>query len=157
MWYVKCSRKTELGYVTISEEGGCITGLSFDDSGIVSSNGTIDDAFVQLDEYLSRERKVFDLKYSLKGTEFQKKVWGALLRIPYGKIISYREEAEIAGNPNASRAVGNANGRNPIAIFIPCHRVIKSDGTLGGYSSGLDIKKRLLTLEGAEWTTEKSF
>lgn len=156
-WLVKCSRKTELGYVTITEDGGRITGLTFDDSGDVKSNHTLDDAFLQLEQYFSGERKEFDLRYSFQGTEFQKETWNALLRIPYGKVISYREEAEMIGRPDSFRAVGNANGKNPIAIFVPCHRVIKSDGTLGGYSSGLNIKRILLRLEGAEWTAGKSF
>lgn len=149
------SRKTSLGYITVSEENGCIVGLSFNDDGNNGKGAALDDAFVQLEEYLSKERKSFELKYRFTGTDFQKKVWNTLLKIPYGKTVSYSEEATMMGNANAYRAVGSANGKNPIPIFVPCHRVICSDGTLGGYSSGLKIKKKLLELEGVEWITER--
>ena len=101
----------------------------------------------QLDEYFAGRRKVFDLDLSPEGTEFQRRVWERLLEIPYGETISYGTLALRVGNPNASRAVGLANGRNPIAIIIPCHRVIGSNGTLTGYGGGLPTKQKLLELE----------
>jgi methylated-DNA-[protein]-cysteine S-methyltransferase len=106
-------------------------------------------AQLQLDEYLKGKRKRFELPLDIQGTEFQKKVWTALMEIPYGKTVSYQKLAKEIKNKNAVRAVGTANGRNPLCIVIPCHRVIASDGTLGGYSGGLDIKSKLLKLEQA--------
>lgn len=84
----------------------------------------------------------------LKGSEFEKKVWKAASKVPFGKTSSYREIAEHCGRPRAYRAVGNAMGKNPVLLLVPCHRIIKSDGSLGGFSVGLDLKKRLLNLEG---------
>jgi methylated-DNA-[protein]-cysteine S-methyltransferase len=101
----------------------------------------------QLDEYFAGRRKVFDLDLSPEGTPFQRRVWERLLEIPYGETISYGTLARRVGNANASRAVGLANGRNPIAIIIPCHRVIGSNGTLTGYGGGLPLKQKLLELE----------
>ena len=104
----------------------------------------------QLDEYFAGKRRVFELsRLALQpsGTAFQKRVWNALLQIPYGETISYGELARWIEQPNASRAVGLANGRNPISIIIPCHRVIGSNGKLVGYGGGLDRKKLLLEIE----------
>lgn len=101
----------------------------------------------QLREYFEGERKDFNLPLSPVGTKFQLKVWKALQTIPYGETRSYRQVAEIIGNPKACRAVGMANNRNPIAIIIPCHRVIGADGNLVGYGGGLDLKQQLLDLE----------
>lgn len=95
----------------------------------------------------------FTVQFDLKGTEFQKKVWLELFRIPYGTVISYRELAERIGHPKAVRAVGSANGKNPISIIIPCHRVIASGGGLGGYGWGLPIKTQLLQLEKVKLAT----
>lgn len=106
-----------------------------------------DRVFRQIDEYLKGIRKSFDFPYELRGTEFQKKVWRSLCRIPYGETRTYKQIAEAVGNPKASRAVGMANHKNPIAIAVPCHRVIGTDGTLVGYAGGLDMKKALLDLE----------
>jgi methylated-DNA-[protein]-cysteine S-methyltransferase len=106
-------------------------------------------AAAQLGEYLKGKRKTFDLPLKMNGTAFQVKVWKALQRIPYGKTCSYGEIAAKIGNPKACRAVGMANNRNPIAIIVPCHRVIGKDGSLTGYAGGLDIKKKLLKLEGS--------
>lgn len=102
----------------------------------------------QLDEYFKGKRQTFDLALDLKGTDFQKSVWKALLNIPYGTVKSYSEIAREIGLPNAARAVGSANGANPVPIVVPCHRVIAKNGTLGGYSGGLDIKRKLLNIEG---------
>ncbi len=101
----------------------------------------------QLTAYFNGELKRFDIKMDLKGTEFQKKVWQALAKIPYGETISYGELAEKIGNPRASRAVGMATGKNPVPIIIPCHRVIGKDGSLTGFGGGLDVKQRLLDIE----------
>ncbi|MDD2266872.1 methylated-DNA--[protein]-cysteine S-methyltransferase [Sulfuricurvum sp.] len=101
----------------------------------------------ELEEYFAGNRTVFTLPLNPNGTSFQKEVWETLLTIPYGKTISYASEAERFGNPKATRAVANANGRNPIAILIPCHRVIATGGGLGGYSGGLWRKEFLLSLE----------
>jgi methylated-DNA-[protein]-cysteine S-methyltransferase len=101
----------------------------------------------QLHAYFAAELEDFDLPLAPQGTAFQQKVWENLCRIPYGKTISYGELARRIGNPNASRAVGLANGSNPIPIVIPCHRVIGSDGKLTGYGGGLPIKEKLLALE----------
>ena len=105
-------------------------------------------AFAQLEEYLAGVRKKFDLPLAPAGTPFQRKVWDALLQIPYGQTRSYRQIAEAVNSPKGFRAVGMANNRNPIAVFIPCHRVIGADGSMVGYGGGLDIKKHLLRLEG---------
>lgn len=108
----------------------------------------LDLAVKQLNEYFKGERKDFDLPLSPQGTEFQQKAWKALIKIPYGKVWSYGEQAKFLKNPKASRAVGGANGKNPIPIIIPCHRVIGSTGKLTGYSGGMKMKVALLKLEG---------
>ena len=113
-------------------------------------------AIRQLEEYFSGTRKVFDLKLAPRGTAFQKSVWESLLAIPFGKAVSYSDIANAIGNPNAVRAVGLANGRNPIPIVIPCHRVIGKDGSLTGYGGGLPIKERLLALEGFDGVKQRS-
>jgi methylated-DNA-[protein]-cysteine S-methyltransferase len=101
----------------------------------------------QLDEYLRGERKIFQLPLSAKGTDFQREVWSALQEIPYGDTKSYSDIGDRIKRPKAVRAIGTANGRNPISIIIPCHRVIGKDGTLTGYAGGLKAKKILLELE----------
>ena len=103
----------------------------------------------ELEEYLSGKRRKFTFGLDLRGTDFQLACWRALLAIPYGETRSYADIARAIGKPNAFRAVGMANNRNPIAIVVPCHRVIASDGTLCGYGGGLDVKRKLLELEGA--------
>ncbi len=113
----------------------------------VSETKLIKEAHKQLEEYLNKKRKEFELPLLPQGTEFQLKVWNALKEIPYGQTCSYKDIAIKAGNEKASRAVGMANNRNPIAIFIPCHRVIGANGKLVGYAGGLDIKEKLLDLE----------
>ena len=110
----------------------------------------------QLDEYFAGRRRRFDLPLAPSGTPFQLRAWKALQDIPYGVTCSYGEQARAMGQPRAVRAVGAANGRNPIPIVVPCHRVIGGDGRLAGYAGGLDIKKFLIELEGrhvnaAEW------
>ena len=107
------------------------------------------DAVDQLKAYWEGDRHDFDIALRLNGTEFQQRVWQGLQEIPYGETWSYAELADHIGAHGAARAVGSANGQNPIAIIVPCHRVIAADGTLGGYGGGLDRKCFLLALEGA--------
>jgi len=102
----------------------------------------------QLAEYFRGERQHFDLPLGAQGTEFQRSVWGALSRIPHGETRSYRDIAQAIGKPSAVRAVGSANGRNPLPIVVPCHRVIGADGSLTGFAGGLQAKTCLLQLEG---------
>ncbi|HSL61326.1 MAG TPA: methylated-DNA--[protein]-cysteine S-methyltransferase [Desulfotignum sp.] len=108
----------------------------------------------QLDNYFNRTLTRFSLDFALDGTPFQRRVWQELAKIPYGTTISYGELARRIGNPAASRAVGMANAKNPIPIIIPCHRVIGADGTLTGFGGGLDVKQKLLALEG--WNPVRS-
>jgi len=103
----------------------------------------------ELEEYFAGKRRQFTFPLDLRGTEFQLACWRALLAIPYGEMRSYAEIARAVGRPQGFRAVGMANNRNPVAIVVPCHRVIASDGTLCGYGGGLEIKRKLLELEGA--------
>jgi O-6-methylguanine DNA methyltransferase len=103
----------------------------------------------ELEEYFAGARRQFTLALDLRGTDFQRACWQALLAIPYGETRSYADIARAVGRPRGFRAVGMANNRNPIAIVVPCHRVIASDGTLCGYGGGLDLKRKLLELEGA--------
>jgi methylated-DNA-[protein]-cysteine S-methyltransferase len=104
----------------------------------------------QLQAYFRGELREFDVPLALKGTEFQRRVWNALREIPYGETISYLQLAERIGNPRAVRAVGLANGSNPIPIIVPCHRVIGSDGSLTGFGGGISTKKKLLELESKQ-------
>jgi len=103
----------------------------------------------ELEEYFAGVRRQFTFPLDLRGTDFQLACWRALLAIPYGETRTYADIARAVGKPNAFRAVGMANNRNPVAIVVPCHRVIASDGTLCGYGGGLDLKRKLLELEGA--------
>jgi len=108
----------------------------------------LEQVMTQLDEYFRHKRQTFEIALAPRGTPFQTKVWHALLEIPYGQTASYKDIARAIGHPRAFRAVGLANGRNPIPIIIPCHRVIRTNGELGGFSSGLHIKRWLLKHEG---------
>lgn len=109
---------------------------------------TVRQAERELREYFAGRRKRFTVKLDLEGTDFQLTAWQAMRRIPFGKTISYGDQAKSIGKPKAFRAVGSANGRNPIPIIVPCHRVLAGDGSLGGYSLGLAMKRKLLALEG---------
>lgn len=149
------TKDTSIGKITVEEINGYISGIYFGDFSEISdeiylkkNTETIENVFLQLEEYFEGKRQEFDIKILMRGTEFQKKVWNALMEIPYGKAVSYKYIAEKIGNPNASRAVGNANNKNRIMILIPCHRVIGKDGKLVGYAGGLDKKKKLLEIEG---------
>ena len=141
--------ETVLGDVTFVEEDGALLVISMksDHGGKVTETPLIKDAFRQLSEYLIGERKEFDLPIRMRGTEFQKRVWRALLDIPYGETRSYKQIAEAIGNPKGVRAVGMANNRNQLLIVIPCHRVIGASGSLVEYGEGLEMKEFLLRLE----------
>ena len=142
---------TEIGRIKISEKDEKIIGLVFSDSKkeneIEKETELIKKAYKQLEEYLSGKRTEFDIEIEMIGTEFQKKVWKELLNIPYGETRSYKDIAIAIGNGKACRAVGNANNKNPIAIIVPCHRVVGSNGSMTGYAGGLDIKEKLLKIE----------
>lgn len=114
-------------------------------------------ALVQLSDYFAGKRQSFDLSLTPEGSAFQKRVWHALLKIPYGHTTSYGEIAQSIGRPKASRAVGAANGKNPIAIIIPCHRVIGKSGDLTGFGGGLEVKKQLLSLEQSVISSQTQF
>ncbi|NMA94908.1 MAG: methylated-DNA--[protein]-cysteine S-methyltransferase [Clostridiales bacterium] len=139
--------------VWIGEEDGAISYIKFHDNSDYIEGYTIGEtplikkAAVQLSEYFDGERTDFNLPLKLRGTDFQKSVWKALIDIPYGETRSYKDIAIKVGSPKAFRAVGMANNRNPISIIIPCHRVIGHNGKLVGYGGGLSVKEFLLDLE----------
>lgn len=143
--------KSPIGILEIICENNCLISLKPVEKADKSDSETelIKEIKTQLDEYFLGKRKKFDIKINPKGTEFQKKVWMELLRIPYGKIKSYSEIAAALGNLNAQRAVGSVCNKNPIMIIIPCHRVISKNGKLSGFAYGTDIKEILLNLEKA--------
>jgi methylated-DNA-[protein]-cysteine S-methyltransferase len=143
---------TAIGRILIADNSEAITRICFENQ-INESDYLIiktelqKEAISQICEYLRGKRKTFDVKTYLKGTDYQMRVWNALLKIPYGKTASYKDIAKIMGNENAARAVGCANNKNPLPIIIPCHRVIGSDGRLTGFGGGIEIKEFLLNLE----------
>jgi O-6-methylguanine DNA methyltransferase len=145
------STESGLAYVELPKASGC--GLRgwlhyhLPDARCVDSRGRLGSAIEQILEYLAGERTEFELALDLRGTAFQHQVWQALQAIPFGERRSYREIAEAVGRPKAVRAVGTANGSNPVSLIVPCHRVINSDGKLGGYGGGLELKARLLAME----------
>jgi methylated-DNA-[protein]-cysteine S-methyltransferase len=133
------------------DASGAIAALTFGGGG----DGTAE-LRRQLAEYFSGERRAFDLRLAPRGTPWQRAVWAALLTVPYGETIGYAELAARAGRPGAARAAGAANGRNPIAIVLPCHRVVGAGGRLTGYAGGVDAKAWLLALERGERTPPPS-
>lgn len=145
-----------IGPITITATDSYLTSLmwgatvkkSLTSVELKKSNAIITKTERQLKEYFSNNRKTFDIPLSTTGTDFQKQVWEELTKIPYGETISYGEQARRMSKPNATRAVGAANGKNPIGIIIPCHRVIGSNGTLTGFAGGIEVKRRLLAIEG---------
>lgn len=143
--------QTPIGKIGIAENGTAIINAYFNElilqDAAVHETALLKEAGRQLKDYLAGKRKFFELPLAPAGTEFQQNVWMALQEIPYGKTCSYGEIAENIGHPQAFRAVGMANNKNPIPIFIPCHRVIGANGKLVGYAGGLDVKKYLLDLE----------
>ena len=155
-----------IGTLTLIADADAVTAIRFAthrDQPVASpTTGVRDDAAPllraavrQLDEYFAGRRQAFGLPLRPLGTPFQRRVWDQLCGIPYGQTISYAELARRAGDAKASRAVGAANGRNPIGIVIPCHRVIAADGQLGGFGGGLETKRMLLNLEGWRQRTER--
>jgi len=108
----------------------------------------LNQAFTELEEYLKGKRKKFDVKLNPIGTEFQQLAWKTLSKIPWGKVMSYGEQSKKMNRPNAQRATGSANGKNPLPIIIPCHRIITADQKLGGYSGDIKLKAKLLEIEG---------
>ncbi|MFA9422428.1 MAG: methylated-DNA--[protein]-cysteine S-methyltransferase [Sedimentibacter sp.] len=143
---------TRIGRIAIADNGIEITNIDIADNLNYENMDLCETKLIamaakQLNEYLDGVRKEFDLPLNPTGTDFQKKVWSALCNIPYGETRSYKQIAEVLGNSKASRAVGMSNNKNPIMIFIPCHRVIGADGSLVGYAGGLDMKEKLLALE----------
>jgi methylated-DNA-[protein]-cysteine S-methyltransferase len=147
--------ESPIGSLTLVARDGLLTNVSMHEQRHVApppDDAVTDDAWFkdvaqQLDAYFSGELSTFDLDMDLIGTPFQRSVWAQLCEIPYGETISYGALAQRVGNPNASRAVGLANGRNPIAVIVPCHRVIGADGSLTGYGGGLERKTWLLEHE----------
>ena len=147
--------ETAIGKILIAEDGEGITNLcmegSFNTAGAQrGETPLLKQAHTALLSYLAGSRDAFDtLPLNPRGTLFQKRVWQALLEIPYGQTVSYKQLAQAIGNPKAVRAVGAANGKNPVFIVIPCHRVVGADGSLTGFAYGLELKRRLLDIEGA--------
>lgn len=141
--------KFPYGFLKIGYKGNILRLLKRTDKTSENDKRTdfTDLVYKEIMEYLNGERISFDFPYELEGTDFQKKVWKELTRIPYGETRTYKEIASAIGNKNASRAVGMANNKNPLMIVVPCHRVIGSDGKLVGYAGGIDMKKDLLDLE----------
>ncbi len=152
-----CYYQSPIGLIRMGETGGFLTRADFIEQSPESehfqphsksnSSTLLKDSCRQLEEYFEGRRKKFDLALKPHGTSFQRSAWESLLRIPYGETRSYLQQAESIRNPRAIRAIGQANSRNPIPIIIPCHRVIGKNGSLTGYSGGLDRKTRLLALE----------
>jgi methylated-DNA-[protein]-cysteine S-methyltransferase len=140
-----------VGPLVLTSDGTALTRVLFDatpdPAWSTEPCAVLDDAVAQLREYFAGERTAFDVPLDPAGTEFQKATWLQLREIPYAQTINYGQLASRVGNPHASRAVGLANGRNPISIVVPCHRVIGADGSLTGYGGGLDRKRLLLDLE----------
>lgn len=147
--------ESPIGILTLWSDGRALTGLAFPGEaralrpgeGLIESAGPFAEVIRQLGEYFAGTRQQFDLVLAPSGTEFQRMVWDELERIPYGTTISYGDLAWRIGRPKAVRAVGGANGRNPLPLIRPCHRVIGANGALTGFGGGLPIKEQLLTFE----------
>lgn len=140
--------KTPVGNITVEDNGEFVTAVSFSKKRSSDKESELAKiTYFQLQEYFQKKRKEFQIPVKPVGTDFQRLVWKSLREIPYGQVVSYKDIAQKIGNPKACRAVGMANNKNPIAIIIPCHRVIGKDGSLTGYAGGLDLKKYLLDLE----------
>jgi methylated-DNA-[protein]-cysteine S-methyltransferase len=164
LWYWPYS--SPVGPLVLTSDGDALTGLHLPlqdgspaplpGSGWRRDERPFGEAIKQLGAYFACERTSFDLPMLMAGTPFQQRAWEALLTIPYGTTISYAEQARRIGCPTAARAVGSANGRNPIAIIVPCHRVIGSGGTLGGYGGGLPLKEWLLEHESSARRTSNA-
>jgi len=143
--------QTVIGPLTVIESENSITQIHFGEVNVMGietrKTALVEETERQINAFYSGKRHSFDLPLTLHGTEFQNRVWKALLDIPKGETRSYKDIAEAVGNPNASRAVGMANNRNPIPVIIPCHRVIGKNGKLVGFAGGLDLKEKMLRME----------
>jgi len=146
---------TPLGYIRVSADNNNIVAIGFYEQALSDAlkkpSALTQGAIQQIKEYIQGERRVFDLPLAPTGTAFQQRVWRQLQRVDYGQTASYVDIAKALDKPTASRAVGAANGKNPIGIVIPCHRVIGANGSLTGYAGGLDRKSFLLRLESARF------
>jgi methylated-DNA-[protein]-cysteine S-methyltransferase len=145
-----CIINTPLGFAKLEGDENGVSSLTVLNNDVAVSNiipEVLEDAVNQLNEYFKGERKTFSLKLNPEGTDFQKRVWDALLTIPFGKTTSYLQLSKDLGDVKAIRAVANANGKNPLWIIVPCHRVIGTDGSLTGYAGGLQRKQWLLEHE----------
>jgi methylated-DNA-[protein]-cysteine S-methyltransferase len=158
-------KETSVCKIGIEEKDGFITKAVFENSSSNSGDSrhfdmtappAVIEAFSQLEEYFSGSRKEFTVQLAPAGTPFMQSVWSALCQIPYGKTVAYKDIAEAVGSPKACRAVGMANNKNPIAIFIPCHRVIGTGGKLVGYAGGVDVKHKLLILENENFSEKQA-
>ena len=153
---ISCVYESPVGQLTLVSNGEALVELNFENGRYAKSAQPVGDDKVlkqarrELDAYFAGKLKSFTVPVAPQGTEFQRKAWEALQKIPYGATRSYAQQAAAVGNPNAVRAVGSANGRNPVAIIIPCHRVIGSNGSLTGFGGGMACKKQLLDLEQGE-------
>lgn len=149
----KCLLDSPLGQLLLVSDGEALVAIHFPGFRNDGERGEVDpvlkQASAQLSEYFDGVRREFDLPLAPRGTDFQRAVWHALASIPFGELRSYRDIAREIGRPKAVRAVGAANGRNPLPIVVPCHRVIGSDGSLTGFAGGLEAKRTLLKLEGS--------
>lgn len=147
---------TPIGHVLVAGDRQAVRFVHFDREGAPhpsrreSRSGPVPAAARQIEEYFARKRRAFQLPLAPEGTPFQQRVWRELQRVPYGKTTSYGEIARRLGDPGASRAVGAANGANPIPIIIPCHRAVGADGGLTGFAGGLEVKAKLLALEAGQ-------
>ena len=146
---ISCTADSPVGKLTLSSDGEAIVALRFGEGGHDAPNTIIKKALFELDEYFAGRRTVFDIPVKPDGTAFQTAVWNELKNIPYGQTRSYADVAAAIGAPRACRAVGTALHKNPVAILIPCHRVIGKDGSLTGFAGGVGVKKLLLALEKA--------
>jgi len=149
---ITCFASTALGRIGIQANDSAVTRLflpqdNLPDEPDYGTNPLIGRAFLELDAYLAGELRDFTIPLRPQGTPFMCRVWQALRDIPYGQTRSYMQIAALLGNPKAARAVGSANNRNPIPLFIPCHRVVGADGSLTGFRGGLEMKRKLLELE----------
>ena len=145
-------KETALGRIGIEADGDALTQVWLPGCGVETENGRLTpvlrQAFRELEEYAAGRRRTFDVPLAPRGTPFQMRVWAELRKVKFGECVSYGELARRAGTPKAARAVGGAMNRNPLAIFIPCHRVIGTNGSLTGFGGGLEMKEKLLALEG---------
>ncbi len=147
-----CFYELSIGRIAISEDAGSIVRLYLPNDRLpegiqLCEPPLLQRAALQLESYLAGERRTFSLPLAPEGTAFMKRIWKSVCEIPYGKTATYKEVAAKIGIPGAARAVGSANGQNPIPLLIPCHRVIGSNGSLTGYRGGLELKRKLLALE----------